>query len=312
MNSSGDTPLKEKVAAWLQVLRVPNLLTVPGDPIAGMFLAVDPGLGSIPPGRAALVAGASLLLYAAGLAGNDVMDIDEDRRERPGRPLPRGIVSVRSAAVAAVALAVAGVALAAWAGPRTGTMALVLAASVVFYDTRGKRIAWLGPLNMALCRALSLLMGVALAADAVGTPRGLPLTAASALFVYIALVSVVARDETSPGEAGWKRWLPPVGMACGFASVSLFLAVWIRCVDPFVWAPGAVAAAGALAACALASRGAAAGRVPRAVGVWILCLVPMQSAWCLWSGHTAGLWAGAVLLLAWPAAMLLAKRFHAS
>ena len=41
---------------------------------------------------------ASMILYASGTALNDVFDIEVDRAERPGRPLPSGRVSVRSAA----------------------------------------------------------------------------------------------------------------------------------------------------------------------------------------------------------------------
>jgi 4-hydroxybenzoate polyprenyltransferase len=326
MSSSVDapvTPFRAKAMAWLQVLRAPNLLTVPGDPLAGMLLAADPVHGFVPLDRCAAVVGASLLLYAAGLVGNDVMDIEEDRRDRPSRPLPRGLVGLRSAAVVAVLLAVAGVVLASWAGPGAGIVAAALAAAVVFYDVRGKRTAWFGPLNMALCRALSLLMGFALAVDTVGMPRGFALVAASALFVYIAVVSIVAREEVARcaggsgdrdagGGCGWRVWLPPAGMACGSASVLAFLAGWVRCSDPFVLATGAVALVGALAACAVAAREATPRRLPQTVGLWILCLIPMQAAWCLWSGHTAGLWAGACLLPAWPAAIFLAKRFYGS
>jgi 4-hydroxybenzoate polyprenyltransferase len=318
MSSSVDaplSPLRAKVMAWLQVLRAPNLLTVPGDPLAGMLLAADPVHGFVPLERCAAVVGASLLLYAAGLVGNDVMDIEEDRRDRPSRPLPRGLVGLRSAAVVAVLLGVAGVALAAWAGAGAGTVALALAAAVVFYNFRGKRIAWFGPLNMAMCRALSLFMGFALAVDTVGMPRGIALVAASALFVYIAVVSIVAREETapeSPDGGGWKVWLPPAGMACGAVSVLALFAGWVRCSDPLVWAAGGTAMVGGLAACAAAARDATPRRLPRTVGLWILCLIPMQAAWCLWSGHTAGLWAGACLLPAWPAAIFLAKRFYAS
>jgi 4-hydroxybenzoate polyprenyltransferase len=298
--------------AWLQLVRVPNLFTVPGDPLAGMFLAVDADLGTLPAGRTAAVAAASLLLYAAGLIWNDVADVEEDRRDRPSRPLPRGLIAVRSAAIVAVVLAVAGVAMAAWVGARTGTVAAVLAATVVVYNIRAKHSAWLGPLTMALCRALSLLMGVALAVDTVGTPRGMPFVAASALFVYIALVSIVAREEMSSAKAGWERQLPAGGMACGFLSLLVLFVGWGHGVDGFALALGGAAAGGALAVCAAATADRAPGRLPQTVGLWILCLIPMQAAWCLWSGHAGGLWIGAVLLLAWPLALFTSKRFYAS
>ena len=39
-----------------------------------------------------------MVLYASGTALNDVFDFEVDRAERPGRPLPSGRVSSRSAA----------------------------------------------------------------------------------------------------------------------------------------------------------------------------------------------------------------------
>lgn len=315
MSSSGDaamTTARAKVASWLQLVRVPNLVTVPGDPLGGMLLAADADLGSLPPAGAAAVVGASLLLYAAGLIGNDIADIEEDRRDRPSRPLPSGAIPVRTAAVAAVVLAVAGVALAASAGRRAGTVASLLAVAVLFYNARAKRSVWLGPMAMALCRALSLMMGIALAVDTVGTPRGLPFISASALFVYIALVSIVARDETSSGAADWKRWLPAAGMASGIVSILTLLTGWGSGADLFTVALGGIAATGALAVCTIAAGDMERRGLPRTVRQWILCLIPLQAAWCVWSGHMAGLWAGAVLLLAWPLALFAAKRFYVS
>src|SRR5690242_12270450 len=40
---------------------------------------------------------ASTLLYWAGMIWNDYFDLDEDRRDRPGRPLPSGRIAVSTA-----------------------------------------------------------------------------------------------------------------------------------------------------------------------------------------------------------------------
>ena len=71
---------------WLRLLRFPNLFTVPGDPLAGFFLAG----AAAPPGNALLAVGAALCFYVCGLVLNDLVDVGEDARERPGRPLPAG------------------------------------------------------------------------------------------------------------------------------------------------------------------------------------------------------------------------------
>ena len=80
--------MPKKLRAWLQLFRVPNLLTVPGDPLAGFLIAAGGRLDS----RAACAVVASLAFYAAGLAMNDLADFAEDTRERPKRPLPSGAI----------------------------------------------------------------------------------------------------------------------------------------------------------------------------------------------------------------------------
>ena len=70
---------RSKAMAWLQLLRAPNLLTVPGDPVAGYLLAMHGGVPRMELLGAVL---ASLFFYCAGLLLNDVRDLDEDRRDR--------------------------------------------------------------------------------------------------------------------------------------------------------------------------------------------------------------------------------------
>ena len=91
-------------AAWLQLLRVPNLFTVPGDPVAGFLLAT---FGVLTPDVVLAILG-SLCLYAGGLVLNDLHDLDEDRRDRPNRPLPAGEIAVRSAWLAVIGLFLVG------------------------------------------------------------------------------------------------------------------------------------------------------------------------------------------------------------
>ena len=99
----------QKIKAWLELLRLPNLFTVPGDVLVGWCLMGGLAHGIWP---ICLTITASLCLYATGLLLNDVMDVRVDTRERPQRPIPSGRVSLRSV------LAVT---------PLLGTLGLVLA-----------------------------------------------------------------------------------------------------------------------------------------------------------------------------------------
>lgn len=88
-------------------------------------------------------------------------------------------------------LLVAGIATAAVAGRTAGSVAFATAAAVLLYDAWGKHRTFIGPVNMGLCRALNLLLGVAALPSALASawPLGLlPLT-------YIAAVTLVSRGE---------------------------------------------------------------------------------------------------------------------
>ena len=191
---------RSKLRSWLELLRVPNLLTVPGDPLAGFVVAKaagDVGADLTAPEAVslALAATVSLLLYAAGLLWNDWFDLAEDRRERPQRPLPSGRVRPASAAVAAGALMAAALVFAYFAGRSVLVVAGILAAAILAYNALLKRNGVLGPATMGLCRGLSVLVGAA------ALPGG-PLLVTAALVLaggavlYIAAVTALAAGET--------------------------------------------------------------------------------------------------------------------
>jgi 4-hydroxybenzoate polyprenyltransferase len=104
---------------------------------------------------------ASSCLYSAGMVWNDWFDLEQDRRERPFRPLPSGRVAAGRRRVRLIPPAV-GVGFAALAGrlqpDATGwltpssAVALVLAVAILLYDGWLKR-TWAGPLGMGACRA---------------------------------------------------------------------------------------------------------------------------------------------------------------
>ncbi|MBU4461217.1 MAG: UbiA family prenyltransferase [Verrucomicrobia bacterium] len=182
----------------MDLVRIPNLFTVPGDPLAGALLAMaDRGWNEPLPWAAA---GASLCLYAAGLIDNDLADLDEDRRDRPGRPLPSGAVASHHASAARLALLLVGLALAAVCNLQSLLVACAIAATVLAYNRVLKRVPILGPLAMGACRGLSVLLGAVavapLAADASWTGSGV-----AALTIYVAAVTQMARGETRiPGR----------------------------------------------------------------------------------------------------------------
>ena len=278
-----------KARVWLELLRLPNLFTVPGDVLVGWALVGQRGC-PVP----ALCA--SLCLYAAGLLLNDWRDAPIDARERPSRPIPSGRVRRRAVGLAGLALLALGV-LFAWGGWPT---AAALAAAILLYDLGAKDVPGLGVAVMGLCRALNVLLGAACAwPSAAPLPPLSPtlLCAAAFFWAYILLVSVVARDEASPeaSPALPLRWSPLL------LTLALTAVFWLL-GRPSAWPLAAAALLGPI----LLRR----GDVPALVGALIRFLIPLQLLWLTLA--PVPLWLLALLFLCWPAAALAGRRVAGS
>lgn len=177
--------------SWLQLFRVPNLFTVPGDPLAGFLLA---SAGAVTFGRAVfLVIIASLALYSFGLVLNDLMDYREDLAERPKRPLPSGAVNRTAAWIAAILLLALGLGICGWVGTMTFYFGCAIAGAVIAYNCGLKKIPVAGAVVMGACRGMNLLLGATLV-NVMATPA---LGAAMIITIYITGVTSVARIETA-------------------------------------------------------------------------------------------------------------------
>lgn len=172
----------------LQLLRPPNLFTVPGDPLCGALL-VSHGVWSW---RIVPCIVVSLSSYCAGLVINDLADFAEDLRDRPSRPLPSGGVSRRAAIALAVLFIVIALAAAASVDRALFMLTVLLLAEILWYNLLAKKNPLLAPVAMGLCRGLSVLVGAA----AIASPPPLALAAAAAVALYIAAVTTLARTET--------------------------------------------------------------------------------------------------------------------
>lgn len=181
------------IKPYLQLIRLPNVFTAAADSLAG-WLLIHGSLHS--PGRWLPLVGASMAIYAAGIALNDVFDYEIDLKERPGRPLPSGRVSRRFAAWGGGFLLLLGPALAALSGSISSfSIASALAACVLAYNLGMKRTV-LGPEVMGSCRALNLVLGMSQAAD-FGGPGGW--LVAVSLGIFVAGVTWISRSETETG-----------------------------------------------------------------------------------------------------------------
>jgi 4-hydroxybenzoate polyprenyltransferase len=186
---------------YAQLVRLPNVFTAFADIILGLLatwqLTLE-ALGRMWMLNALCLLAASGFLYCGGMVWNDVFDLEQDKRERPFRPIPSGRVSRSAAIFFGAILLIAGIAWAFLAGWRQdgwhrapGFLALVLATTILLYDRWLKRI-WAGPLGMGACRFLNVLLGLSLA-PSFGWPWGFHL--ALVVGIYIVGVTWFARTE---------------------------------------------------------------------------------------------------------------------
>jgi len=188
--------MSQSITAYLQLIRLPNVVTAAADSLAGWLLVT--GSAALP-GRWLPLTAASMVLYASGTALNDVFDFEIDRAERPNRPLPSGRVSRRTALwLGGLGLAIGPVLAATSGSVSSGIVAAILAACILSYDALLKH-TWLGPLSMGACRGLNLLLGMS-HSPALAGPVGW--YAAIAYGLYVAGITVVSRSETSGGSRG--------------------------------------------------------------------------------------------------------------
>ncbi|MCG5219354.1 SCO3242 family prenyltransferase [Streptosporangium sp. KLBMP 9127] len=274
----------------LEIVRAPAALSVPGDVIAGAAAC------QVLDRRTLGLACSSVCLYAAGMAANDWADRHLDAVERPERPIPSGRVTPAGALGLAAGLTAAGIAVAGLVGGRRSlAVAVPLAATVWAYDLAAKGTR-AGPLAMALCRTLDVLLGAS-PAPAVPSPhatvRALP--AALTVGAHTYLLTVLSRGEVS----GTGRRLPAWTMAgtAALTALSSSPAGGRQAVIQNALAGWYAARFGLEQARAVADP--SAQRVRAAVGAGIVSLPALQGALTARAGDArAGLAVAAVVPLA--------------
>jgi 4-hydroxybenzoate polyprenyltransferase len=290
---------------YLQLCRPANLPTAASDIVAGA--AISGGISSLfagPEMQLHLIAGilallaASVFLYAGGVVLNDVFDLETDRKERPERPIPSGLIPRTSAAVFGTALLVSGVLLAFLSRQESGVIALFLAAGIVLYDGLAKKSSFFGPLVMGICRGLNLWLGMSLVpfSDAPGY--------AWVPVIYIFAITAVSRSEVSGGGKVSILW---AFFLYALAIFSVGAITWIHGghfwqMLPFLGFFAALVYTPLLRA----YREKTPGAIRNAVKAGVLGLIVMDAAWV--AGFAQG-YIALLVLLFWPLSGLMAKKF---
>lgn len=299
---------------YAELMRVANVFTAVSNVWMGMILST----GGLPGWTAVGVTATSVLLYLAGMVLNDLFDVEEDRRERPERPIPSGRVSLSSARLLGWGLLFAGVS-AGWFVSRItptvapGVISWWLAGLVVAYDIGLKRTT-LGPAIMGGCRFMNVLLGLSVGAEHIQwsfLPIDQLILPAIGMGIYVWGVSWFARSEATESNSKLLA-MSAVGAMMGLAFIAAMPFVQEQAanrleIHPYGWIALWIIVAGTvLRRMIVAILQPWPKHVQRAVGYAILSIIVIDAAVCL--GFAEPYWALAVLALVAPA-MLLSQMF---
>lgn len=291
--------------SWARLVRVPNLFTACGDAWMGGLIAAKAlgGLDGYLFVRASL---ASVCLYAAGVVSNDFFDIEEDRRERPFRPLPSGAIPRSAALVLWIVLLAVGVTIGTSGCALSGWIASLLALAIVSYNVGLKRTV-AGPAVMGLCRSLNAALGFAFFPESLISLGGIPMAIAVGNGLYVAGLTVSARDEV-PGGTALRARAGAAILSAGLLWHVIAAARWSS-ASWFAWLVAAIGAAILCRPFLRAARDPAPAAVAAAVTTAILGLIALD-AWLVlvYADPHAAL---AVLALL-PPAILLGRWIYAT
>jgi 4-hydroxybenzoate polyprenyltransferase len=281
--------------ALVRLLRLPSVMTVPGDVLVGA--AWDGSAGTPGAPLASGVIGSSFV-YLSGMALNDWADRDIDAVERPRRPIPAGEIAPPAALATALGLTGASLAIAGLGGSRRLKLAGALAATVWTYDLVSKDTP-AGPWTMASARALDVLVGA-------GTNPVGALVPAGAIGAHALVITLVSAHEAEGGDAAVARDALIGCAAIGGLVVASALAgkrgprdtaLTLAAVGTYAFAMGKAGAA--------AMKKPDAAGLQRLVGTGVMANMPLQAALLASRGRVAS---ATALLASFPFARRAARK----
>ena len=194
---------------WLRLIRASGLATIASNSLAAVLTAFYAGEGDriewlilrlMHNGTQTLwVILASVLLFAAGMLWNDLIDVDRDRTGNPKRPLPSGRIGLVPAWIVGV-LTMCGAMFAASHVDYGFFLAGVVLMLALLYNLVAKSLPWLGSIVMGLVRASHACFALLLLGpdyvQMILTPSSAPIAGAApasstyAAFVYPVILGI--------------------------------------------------------------------------------------------------------------------------
>lgn len=176
------------VKAYLQLIRAPAVFTVCSNIFAAQILATG---GNLDVSAFLITLIVSTAIYWAGMIMNDCVDINEDRKDRPFRPLPSNQIRLSTAWTMVILLLGTAIVLSYFLSIISLLITVTLIVSVITYNAWSKKY-FIGVFNMGLCRYLNWLLGLSVApVTYVSYILSLPILA------YVTTLTILSRSETN-------------------------------------------------------------------------------------------------------------------
>ena len=290
-----------KTTGYLRLIRPANIVTSIADVLAGIALSGF-FIGLFDPNNiwlVLLICISTVGLYGGGVAFNDIFDAKLDQIERPERPIPSGIISLKQAIIFSSIFLLFGILAAFLVNPLSGLLAISISIAALIYNKWAKHQLILGPLNMGLCRGLNLLLGISI----------LPLSIFDLWYValvpviYISAVTLISRGEVH----GLSR--KPLYLAALLYTAVIALIFYFAFVKDKQWMVlfFLMPFAGMIFKPLLtATKNPTGSNIGKAVKAGVISLILMDAAWAAASGEFV---AAIVIVFLLPISFWLAKLF---
>jgi 4-hydroxybenzoate polyprenyltransferase len=200
-----------KAQAWINLLRLSNTPTLISNVMVGLGLGMvahqlqwsDSSFSPTftPLVTLVLITIALLSAYFGGLVLNDVVDVEHDKKHRPLRPIPMGIIPKKQATLIGSALLVLPVLIAMCTQVRAAYFMIALSSCILIY-TFLHRYLLPSLIFMGVCRGLVYV--VAFSAFDVAFQAEPLLIFAVGITWYTAVLTLIAKNEHTHNKT--KRW----------------------------------------------------------------------------------------------------------
>jgi 4-hydroxybenzoate polyprenyltransferase len=233
------SPILLQGSTYLELARLPNLITIAADVLAGYWIANGVQIDS----RLLYLLLATSAVYAGACALSDYCSRGTDSPESPGRPIPSGRVERWKALIFSFSLFTVGFGVSALAAASAPQIVIFLILMAILYNVGARERVFLGPFILAGYRSLNLILGMGLPfwlGDHGLPSRYLPVFS----FLYVFLLSWLSRFEvegksreiTAMAFLGWAHFVMILLSLSFWGAMNLenlpFLALFVAFTGP--------------------------------------------------------------------------------